>query len=154
MVPTKRKPQWWQLYIGLPLLCGLFVFEINMHLNQTDNTILQLAILGLIFVFMRMWLRSNRGALLELDERAPERREQWGVQVYQFPAAERITEARVQTIRRRSLESPEGEIKGVLDTTFEMDAEEPDSLFQPRADQPRSEDVLHLEPVHSKAHKD
>ncbi len=145
MYPKKHKPQWWQLYIGLPLLCTLFVFEINLRLGATDNVILQLLILGLIFMFMRAWLRANRGALMELDEDAPERREQYGVRVYEVPAAGRVTGARARTVRMPLLNVPEGEIKGVLDTTFEMDAEEPDSLFQPLAGKPQTEDALPLE---------
>ena len=144
MVPRRRKPQWWQLYVGLPLLCSLFVFEINLHLSHTDDTMLQLAILGLIFVFMRLWLRANNGALMELDEEAPERREQWGVRVYQFPAAERITPVRVSTVRGPLIDIPQGEIKGVLSPTFELDAEQSDSVFQPRPDDTRPDDALPL----------
>ncbi len=149
MYPKKRKPQWWQLYTGLPLVCSLFVLEINMHLNQTDNIVLQLAILGLIFVFMRAWLHANRGRLMELDEEAPERREKWGVQVYQFPAAEPVTGAQSRTVRRLPVDVPQAEIKGVLETTFEMSAEEPDSLFQPR-----TEGALPSEHLRSPAHKE
>ncbi len=132
-----KRPAWWQLYVGLPLLSSLFVFEIDLHLDQTDNIILQLLILGLIFVFMRAWLRANRGALMEMDEHAPERQEPYGVRVYQFPPAERVTPTRVTTVREPLLDIPQGEIRGVLSTTFEMDAEDTDSVFQSRAEDPR-----------------
>jgi hypothetical protein len=149
MHTRRRRPQWWQLYVGLPLLCSLFVLEINLHLSQKDDTILQLAILGLIFVFIRIWLRTNRGALMELDEDAPERQEQWRVRAYQFPAAEPVTGARSRTVRRPLVHIPQGEIKGVLNTTFEMEAEEPAGLFQPH-----TEDVLPLEHFHSPVPKE
>ncbi len=138
-----KRPAWWQLYIGLPLLCSLFVFEIDLHLDQTDNIILQLLILGLIFAFMQAWLRANRGALMETDEHAPERKEPYGVRVYEFPSAERVTPARVTTVRGPLLNIPQLEIKGVLSTTFEMDADT-DSVFQPRAEDPRSEETIPL----------
>ena len=145
MSPTKRKPQWWQLYVGLPLLCALFVLEIQLHLSETDDVVLQLGILLLIFVFMQAWLRANRGALMEMDEHAPERQEHYGVRVYQLPPAERVTGAGIRTVRRPLLDIPHGEIKGVLSTTFEMDAEEADSVFQPRTENPRPEDAFPLE---------
>ncbi len=144
MPSNRKRPAWWQLYVGLPLLCSLFVFEIDLHLDQTDNIILQLTILGLIFVFMRAWLRANRGALMELDERAPERQEPYGVRVYQFPPAERVMPSRVTTVGGPQLDIPHGEIKGVLSTTFEMDAEEADSVFRPRAENPGPEDTLRV----------
>ncbi len=151
MYPKNRKPPWWQLYVGLPLLSSLFVFEIDLHLDQTDNIILQLMILALIFMFMRVWLRANRGALMEMDEHAPERQEPHGIHVYQFPPAERVTPTRVTTVRKPLLNIPEGEIRGVLSTTFEMDAEPADSVFQPRAEDPGSEEAL---PPRNSRHSD
>ncbi len=144
MPSNRKRPAWWQLYVGLPLLCSLFVFEIDLHLDQTINIVLQLLILGLIFAFTRAWLRANRGALMEMDEHAPERQEPYGVQMYHFPAAERVTPRRVTTVVGPRPEFPQGEIKGVLSTTFEMNAEEADSVFQPRAEDPRPEDALPL----------
>ncbi len=132
-----KRPAWWQLYVGLPLLSSLFVFEIDLHLDQTDNIVLQLLILGLIFAFMQAWLRANRGALMEMDEHAPERREPYGIRVYQFPPAGRVTPTRVTTAREPLLVIPQGEIKGVLSTTFEMDAEDSDSVFQSRTEDAR-----------------
>jgi hypothetical protein len=52
------------------------------------------------------------------------------------------------------VKAPQAEIKGVLDTTFEMDAEQPDSVFQPRAEEPRTEDATPLERLHSPVHKE
>ncbi len=139
-----KRPAWWQLYVGLPVLCSLFVFEIDLHLDQADNIVLQLLILGLIFAFMRVWLSTNRGALTEMDEHAPERQEPYGIHVYQFPAAERITPVRVSTVRGPLIDIPQGEIKGVLSTTFELDAEQPDSVFKPRPEDTRPDDALPL----------
>lgn len=144
MPSNGKRPAWWQLYVGLPLLCSLFVFEIDLHLDQTDNIVLQLLILGLIFVFMRTWLHANRGMLMEMDENAPERQEPHGVRVYQFPPDGHVTPTRVAAIGKPVLDMPQGEIKGVLSTTFEMDAEQADSVFQPRAEDPRPDDALPL----------
>ncbi len=149
MYSKNRKPQWWQLYVGLPLLASLFVFEIDLHLDQADNILLQLLILGLIFMFVRAWLDANRGPLMELDENAPERQEPRGVRVYQFPAAEPADRAGNRTASMPGVNVPQGEIKGVLDTTFELDAEETDSVFKLR-----TEDATPLERFHSPAHKE
>lgn len=154
-MPSNRKhPAWWQLYIGLPLLCGLFVLEIDLNLGQTANIIAQLLILGLIFVYVRVWLHANRGVLMELDENAPERQEPWATRVYQFPAAEPVTRARSSTVPRLPVDIQQGEIKGVLDTTFEIEPEEADSLFQPGSHRPHAGDVLPREHLHSPAHKE
>jgi hypothetical protein len=142
------------LYVGLPLLCSLFVFEIRLRLSQTDNIILQLLILGLIFGFMQAWLRANRGVLMELDENAPERRQPHEVRVCQFPAAGPAREAASRIVGKPLLDIPHGELKGVLSTTFEMDAQEPDSLFGARRDAPRTEDILPLDELRTPAHKE
>ncbi len=144
MPSNRKRPAWWQLYVGLPLLCSLFVFEIDLHFDQTVNIVLQLLILGLIFAFTRAWLRANRGPLMEMDEHAPERQEPYGVRLYQFPTAEHVSPTRVTTIDRPLVDLQQGEIKGVLSTTFEMGAEEADSVFQRRAEDPRPEDALPL----------
>lgn len=151
----KRKhPAWWQLYVGLPLLSSLFVFEINLHLNQTEDIVLQLLILALIFIFMRAWLRANNGALMEMDEGAPERQEPYGVRVYEIPPAASVAPGRVTTVRRAFIDIAREETRSVPDTALEVDAEQPDSLFQSPVSRPQREDALPLEHFRSPVQKE
>jgi hypothetical protein len=47
-----HKPQWWQLYLMLPLLAGLYLPEMRLQLSGAADILAQLAILGLIFAFL------------------------------------------------------------------------------------------------------
>jgi hypothetical protein len=121
-----REPRWWQLYLGLPLLCGLFLVEMRLHVSGTEDTVLQLGILGLIFLFVRAWIHANRRALMEMDMEAVEREGGWQARVFQFPPAEPANGARSPTVSKPTIQFPEGELRGILGTDFEM--EYPESL--------------------------
>ena len=49
MASRKRQPQWWQLYVALTLLTGLFLPETKAALTETEHVIAELGILFLIF---------------------------------------------------------------------------------------------------------
>ncbi len=129
-----RRPQWWQLYVGLPLICSLFLVEMRLHITGTEHTVLQLGILALIFVFLQAWMRGNRRALMGLDEEPGT----WQIRVYELTTADlaRARESAVQIEKRPLLRMPAGELKGVLSTTSGMDELQeaptilyPDELF-------------------------
>ncbi len=64
----QHQPQWWQLYLMLPVLAGLFVLEIRLHLREPVNTLAQLGILFLMYAFIQLWVRANRSALTGMEE--------------------------------------------------------------------------------------
>jgi hypothetical protein len=122
MTSKKRHPQWWQLYIGLPLLVGLFWSEMQLPLTPTENIIAQLGILILIFGFVQLWLHANRSALMGLDEEEGK----WEFRVYQIPPGSLGTfdDVEVHPMERPLLQIPAGGIKGVLSDTFEWETPE------------------------------
>ncbi len=107
MSTKQRKPQWWQLYIMLPVLAGLFVLEIRLGLKGAANILAQLGILFLIYGFMQSWVRANRSALMGMDEQPGE----WRLNVYKLTPARSIE-------RRPLVQLPENERSG-LDARFE-----------------------------------
>lgn len=117
-----KKPQWWQLYVMLPVLAALFVLEIRLGLKGAANIIAQLAILFLVYSFMQLWTRANHRALMGLDEE----RGEWQFKVYEITSAD-LARARAAAQRaepRPLFHLPEREVKGVLSTTFEIDDSE------------------------------
>ncbi len=142
-MPTKNhKPQWWQVYIMLPILAGLFVLEIRLGLKGTANVLAQLGILFLVYGFMHLWIRANRRALMSLDEE----RGEWEFKVYEIGAADlvRAREAGTRLERRPARQLPQGELKGVLSTTFEMDEAEQDAAFPIRSELLRTKHILNV----------
>jgi hypothetical protein len=122
---TKKHPQWWQLYVMLPVLVGLFWPETRAALTQTEHVIAELGILALIFGFTHLWLRANRSALAGSDPAEFG----WGVKLYEIPPHQQ--DAAEEDGDRASLRRDPGttptNIKGVLADTFEWDFPENDA---------------------------
>jgi hypothetical protein len=142
MSSKKHKAQWWQVYVMLPVLLGLFVWEIRLGLKGTINIAAQLGILFLMFAFMQLWIRANRRALMHLDEESGE----WQFKVYELSAEDlaRARQAASRIERRPLVRLPESEVKGVLSTTFEMDEFGHDSAFPVGSERLPSEHVLNV----------
>ena len=142
MFPKKHEPHWWQLYVMLPVLAGLFVLEIRLGLTGTVNIAAQLGILFLVYALIQLWIRANRRALMGLDEEPGE----WQFKVYEVTAAglARAHEAAGRVESRPLLQLPEGELKGVLSTTFEMDEFEQDSAFPVGSEILQTEHILNV----------
>jgi hypothetical protein len=116
----RPRAQWWQLYVMLPLLVGLFWVEIQIPLTPTENVIAQLGILFLIFAFTQLWLRANRSALTDLDEDGG----RWRIRVREIPPVSPRTFDNVEdrTSKYPMLQIPASGLKGVLSNTFEWKA--------------------------------
>ena len=125
MSSRSRNPQWWQLYVGLPLLVGLFWPEMQLRLPETENVMAQLGILFLIFGFVQLWLHANRSALMNLDEDEGQR----GRRVYEIPPASlrASDDLERRTREHPMLKIPSSGVKGVLSDTFEWDSSEEES---------------------------
>ncbi len=142
MSHKQHKPQWWQVYIMLPLLAGLFVLEIRLRLKGTVNILAQLGILFLVYAFMQLWIRANRRALMGLDEVSGE----WLFKVYEVtPASLAGAREAAQHIERRPApQLPGTEVKGVLDTAFEMDEYDAEAPFSMGARSLQAEQALNV----------
>ncbi len=125
MSANKSHAKWWQLYIALPVLVGLFVIEIRLPLTNVENIAAQIGILLLIYGFIHLWLRANRRALLGVDEEHGE----WRIRVYEIPPAQLppIHDVENGHEPRPMFQFPEAGLKGVLSDTFELEdsGEEP-----------------------------
>ncbi len=151
MSPKKIKPQWWQLYAMLPVLVGAFLLEMRLPFTNTEHIIAQLAILWLIYMYVHLWLRANRRALMGLDEDPDPRQGEWRIRVYEIAPKELLKHAGGAPV----LQMPQAGLKGVLSTTFDIDEQDPDSVFAPRPELPCPEDALqHPEIPGAKAAKD
>jgi hypothetical protein len=134
-----KKPQWWQLYLMLPLLAGLYLPEMRLRITSTEHIIAQLGILGLIYAFLRIWMQANRRALMGIDEDQGE----WRFRVYEFPATESSAGRNGTRATGPLLHLPEAGVKGMLSTTFELDEHEPGSGL------PAGSEVLYSERIFS-----
>lgn len=134
-----RGPQWWQLYVMLPLLAGLYLPEMRLRITSTEHIIAQLGILGLIYAALRIWMQANRRALMGLDEEQGE----WRYKIYQFPATEPSDGRKGARATGPLLHLPEAGVKGMLSTTFELDEHEPGSAL------PADSEVLYSEGIFS-----
>lgn len=61
---TYRNPKWWQVYAILPLTLGLFALEARFRFSTMGHRAAQFGILFLVFGLTRLWLNSNRMALI------------------------------------------------------------------------------------------
>lgn len=122
MSSQTQGPKWWQVYVGLPLLVGLFWPEMSLSLTETGHIVAQLGILFLIFGFMQVWIRANRSALMGLD--AEEGKGQF--KICQIPPAglRMIDDIEARRSESPLLQIPAAGLKGVLSDTFEWDAPE------------------------------
>ena len=111
------RPQWWQLYLGLPLLLALFIVDHQLDLSVLGHQVAQIAIVLLIYGFIYVWLKANRRAFSQMD------REQNGgrIVVMRMPFM-KLPEG------RQAFQLPDSEVKGLLSDTFEMDCLDVDAL--------------------------
>ncbi len=119
MSSKNPKPRWWQVYATIALLIALFLGEIRLGLTGALNIVAQLGILLLIYGLIHLWIRANRTALMGMDQDSG----QWQFKVYEISSAD--LQAAAETLRPRpeaeTVPLPRREVKGVLDTTFQLD---------------------------------
>jgi hypothetical protein len=67
MYSKKQRPSWWLLYLSLPIMIGLFLLEMRLSLSDTGHRFVELIIVLIVFGSMSLWLKANRGALIQED---------------------------------------------------------------------------------------
>ncbi len=112
MSANYARPKWWQLYLSLPLLIGLFLLEHRLKLSEGGHQAAQLGILLLVYGLIHVWLKANASALSKMDQR----QYHGTVTVMRVPPHQPSDAS-----RRPMLHLPNSEIKGTLSDTFEMD---------------------------------
>jgi hypothetical protein len=103
------RPKWWQLYLALPLLIGLFMVDFRLNLSARGHQIAQLGILLFVYWLVHLWLKANQAAMGKAEDAG-------------HPMI--ITFVQTPPDKRRNqplFHLPDSEIKGLLNNTFEMD---------------------------------
>jgi hypothetical protein len=114
MFPSNIRPKWWQLYLTFPLLIALFVLDTRLKVSVRGHQAVQIGILLLVYGLVHLWLRANRSALSNMDQRQYDRT----ITVIRVPVSQ-LPEEDAQ--RRPIFDLPTSEIKGVLSDTFEIE---------------------------------
>ena len=104
------RPKWWQLYLTLPLLIGLFMVDFRLNLSARGHQIAQLGILLFVYWLVHLWLKANQAALGRAEDT-------------QNPVIITFIQTALPNERRSQplFHLPDSEIKGLLNNTFEMD---------------------------------
>jgi hypothetical protein len=63
----KHHPSWWQLYLSLPLMIGIFLIETRQPLTAAGHKMIELFILLIFFGYISLWLKANTGAMIQED---------------------------------------------------------------------------------------
>jgi len=110
------RPKWWQVYLTLPLLIGLFILDNRLKLSLRGHQVVQVGIILLVYGLIHLWMKANARALSEMD------RVHYGgrvrviqIQPYQFRYGDDENNIRPM------LQMSDSGIKGTLSDTFEMD---------------------------------
>jgi hypothetical protein len=114
MSTNNARPKWWQVYLTLPLLIALFMFDHSLKLSERGHVVVQISILVFVYWLIRLWLKTNAAALSEMDQK--QYRDTFTVvriPPYQLSNA--------NNSKHPMFQFPNSEIKGTLSNTFEMD---------------------------------
>jgi hypothetical protein len=114
MSTNNARPKWWQVYLTFPLLIALFMFDHSLKLSERGHVVVQISILVFVYWLIRLWLKANAAALLEMDQK--QSRDTFTViriPPYQLP--------NTNSSKYPMFQFPNSEIKGTLSNTFEMD---------------------------------
>jgi hypothetical protein len=114
MPPSNLRPKWWQLYLSIPLLIGLFALDARLKISTRGHQAVQIVILLFVYGLIYLWLKSNAPSLSKMDQR----QDHGSIRVIRVPVSS-LPDS--DTERRSMLELPASEIKGVLSDTFEVE---------------------------------
>ena len=114
MSSSNNRPKWWQLYLTVPLLIGLFLLDARLKLSQRGHIAMQLGSLLLVYGLVHVWLKANATELASMDMH----HYHGNTFVYRIPASR---PPGAKSAESSLFHLPGPEIKGVLGNTFEMD---------------------------------
>jgi hypothetical protein len=114
MTTYRARPKWWQVYLTFPLLVALFIMDTRLKLSTRGHQAVQIGSILLIYGLIRLWLKANATALLNMDQQQFHET----VTVIRVPAYQ-ISDTKND--KRLIFQFSNSEIKGTLSDTFEMD---------------------------------
>jgi hypothetical protein len=66
---VNRRVPWWQAFLSVPLLVGLFIGEQRLRLSLTGHQTVQVIIVLFVFGLLTLWLKAQDGALIHEEYR-------------------------------------------------------------------------------------
>jgi len=108
--------KWWQLYLAVPLLIGLFMLDSRLKISVRWHQAVQIGIILFVYGLIQLWLNANAKALRGMDRL---RYGDW-VTVIKIQPYE-LTDPDVQDKQGKLLDLSGSETRGILGDTFEMD---------------------------------
>ena len=114
MFSSNACPKWWQVYLTLPLLVGLFAVDSRLKISTRGHQVVQIGIILLVYGLIHVWLKANTGALSRMDREQNYRR----IRVVRVPLSQLPESSNENSLR---LQLQNSESKGLLSDTFEMD---------------------------------
>jgi hypothetical protein len=120
MYPSNPRPKWWQLYLTVPLLVGLFLLDSRLKISERGHQAVQIGIILVVYGLIQLWLKANAIALSKMDQRQYRGR----VTVTRVP----LSELDRKEGKRPMFQLPKSEIQGLLGDIFEMDTINAESL--------------------------
>jgi hypothetical protein len=114
MKTNNTHPKWWQVYLTFPLLIALFMLDHSFKLSERGHVVAQIGILVFVYWLIRLWLKANAAALLEMDQKQYRNT----FTVIRIPPRQLPNS---NGSKRPMFQLSNSEIKGTLSSTFEMD---------------------------------
>ena len=113
MQTAKQTPQWWQLYLIVPLLIALFVIDGRLQISAGGHQAVQIGIVLVVYWVIHRWLKANEHALSSMDQlEATSTFRVIRFPIYSLPEQD----------NRPLIQLPDSELKGVLSDTFDIDS--------------------------------
>lgn len=106
------RPKWWQVYLSLPLLVGLFALDSRLKMSARGHQAVQIGIVLIVYLLIHLWLKANAPALSGMDRKGSH----GSIRVLQIRPAQLPGSE-----RQRLIQLSDSEIKGMLSNTIEMD---------------------------------
>ncbi len=112
MITQTARPKWWQVYLALPLLIVLFIFDNRLKISGRGHQAVQIGIILLVYGLVHLWLKANQAALAEYGQYR-------GTVIISKPHVYKL--ANMHSKNRPMVQLQDTEIKGTLSDTFEME---------------------------------
>jgi hypothetical protein len=112
MNTSTAHPKWWQVYLTLPLLTALFIFDNRLKISERGHQAVQIGIILLVYGLVHLWLKANEAALSDF-------RHYRGTVIISKPHVYKL--ANTHNENRPIFQLPNHEINNTLSDTFELE---------------------------------
>lgn len=116
MPQPNTRPKWWQIYLLLPLLIGLFLIDFRLNLSDRGHQVLQIGILLFVYWLAHLWMKANQ---ITYEKKGNTKS---SVIITLVPTS------RLNGEKLQPLFHPNSEVAGIFDDTFQIDIIEAEIL--------------------------